>query len=415
MDDLLAGKESAALLHIRQNDGVRLLGLHPGVLAGIVGVAALIVHRHHHIHAVAQTGLIVVGTEAGGGVDAAGTGVHGDVIRQHQAAGLRQEGVAGQHILEEGAGVGLHDLVVFHAADLHDLFHQRPGHDIHLTAVGTNHGVLLLRVQGDGQVAGQGPDGGGPDDEVQLALIQMGELAQIVVHGELHIHRGAGVVLILDLRLGQRRLVVGAPVHGLEALVDVALFIHLAEHTNLLRLEGGVHGLIGVIPIAHHAHALEALPLDIDIVVGKLMAGGAELRHAHGLAIELVLLDDGALDGHTVIVPAGDIGGIVAPHGVAAGNEVLDGLVQGVAHVQSAVGEGRAVVQGEAGLALVLLQQLMIQVQLLPVLEHLRLPLGQARPHGKAALGHVQRLFVLHVLPPCMKIYLKTKKWPLSP
>ena len=243
----------------------------------------------------------------------------------------------------------------------------------------------------------------------------MGELAQIVVHGELHIHRGAGVVLILDLRLGQRRLVVGAPVHGLEALVDVALFIHLAEHTNLLRLEGGVHGLIGVVPITHHAHALEALTLDIDIVVGKLMAGGAELRHAHGLAIELVLLDDGALDGHTVVVPAGDIGGVVAPHGVAAGNEVLDGLVQGVTHVQGAVRERRAVVQGEAGLALVLLQQLMIQVQLLPVLEHLRLPLGQARPHGKAALGHVQRLFVLHVLPPSMKIYLKTKKWPLSP
>ena len=93
VDDLLAGKERAALLHIRQDDGVGLLGLHPGVLAGVVGVAALIVHRHHHIHAVAQAGLIVVGTEAGGGVDAAGTGVHGDVVRQHQTAGLGQEGV----------------------------------------------------------------------------------------------------------------------------------------------------------------------------------------------------------------------------------------------------------------------------------------------------------------------------------
>ena len=155
-----------------------------------------------------------------------------------------------------------------------------------------------------------------------------------------------------------------------------------------------------MVPITHHAHALEALPLDIDIVVGKLMAGRAELRHAHGLAVELVLLDDGALDGHTVVVPAGDIGGVVAPHGVAAGNEVLDGLVQGMTHVQGAVGEGRAVVEGEQGLALVLLQQLVVKVQLLPVAQHLRLPLGQARPHGKAGLGHIQRLFVLHVLPP---------------
>ena len=88
-------------------------------------------------------------------------------------------------------------------------------------------------MQGDGQVAGQGPDGGGPDDEAQLALVQVGELAQVVVHGELHIHRGAGVVLILDLRLGQGGLVVGAPVHGLEALVDVALLGHLAEDLDL--------------------------------------------------------------------------------------------------------------------------------------------------------------------------------------
>ena len=225
----------------------------------------------------------------------------------------------------------------------------------------------------------------------------MGELAQIVVHGELHIHRGAGVVLILDLRLGQRRLVVGAPVHGLEALVDVALLIHLAEHTDLLRLEGGVHGLIGVVPITHHAHALEALPLDIDIVVGKLMAGRAELRHAHGLAVELVLLDDGALDGHTVVVPAGDIGGVVAPHGVGSGDDILEGLVHGGAHVDAAVGKGRAVVEIEEGLALVLLQQLVVHVLLLPALEHLRLPLGQARPHGKVGLGQVDGLVVIHV------------------
>ena len=116
--------------------------------------------------------------------------------------------------------------------------------------------------------------------------------------------------------------------------------------------------------------------------------------------VELVLLDDGGLNGHAVVIPAGDIGGVIAPHGIAAVDEVLQGLVQGVAHVQGAVGEGRAVVEGEQGLALVLLQQLVVKVQLFPVAQHLRLPLGQARPHGKAGLGHIQRLFVLHVLPP---------------
>ena len=42
---------------------------------------------------------------------------------------------------------------------------------------------------------------------------------------ELHVDSGTGVVLILDLRLGQGGLVVGAPVHRLEALIDIAVFV----------------------------------------------------------------------------------------------------------------------------------------------------------------------------------------------
>ena len=260
-------------------------------------------------------------------MDTARAGVHGDVVRQHQAGGLGQEGVIGQHILEKAAGVGLHDVVAVEAADLHDLLGQGLRHDVQLAVGSFHHGVALVRVEGDGQVAGQRPDGGGPDDEVELAVIQVGQLAQVVVHGELDVDGGAGVVLILDLRLGQGRLVVGAPVHGLQALVDVAVLIHSAEDANLLGLEAGVHGLVGVLPVAHHAHALEAVALDVDIVVGELMAGGAEVRHAHGLVVQLVLLDDGGLDGHAVVVPAGDVGGVVAAHGVHTGDEVLEGLV----------------------------------------------------------------------------------------
>ena len=305
--------------------------------------------------------------------------------------------------------MGLHDLIAVKAADLHDLLHQGLGHDVHFPVGGLHHGVALIGMQGDGQVPGQGPDGGGPDDEEKLALVQMPQLAQVVVHGELHIHRCAGIVLVFDLSLSQSCLVVGAPIYGLEALVDVAVAVHPAEHPDLLSLKARVHGLVGMLPIAHHAHALEALPLHINVVVGKLVAGRAEIRHAHGLLVELVLLDDGAFNGHTVVIPAGDIGGVVAPHGVHTGNKVLQGLVQGVAHVQGAVGEGRAVVQGKQGLALILFQQLVIQVQLLPVLEHLRLPLGQPRPHGKAALAHVQCAFVLHDVPPYIMRILKTK------
>ena len=131
-------------------------------------------------------------------------------------------------------------------------------------------------------------------------------------------------------------------------------------------------------------------------MLGKVMAGGAEVRNAHSLVVQLVLLDDGGLDGHTVVVPAGDIGGVVAPHGVGTGDEVLDGLVQGMAHVQRAVGERRAVVEVEEGLALILLEQLVVHVLLLPPGQHFRLPLGQARPHGEVGLRQIDGLVVVH-------------------
>ena len=403
VDDVLAGKQGAGFLHVFENDGVGLLGGHTGVLAGIVGVAALIVHGHHHLHAVAQTGQVVVCTEAGGGMDAAGTGFHGHIVGQQQAAGLGQEGMTGQHILVEAAVVGLQNLIAGKAADAHDLLHQSLGHDIHLIAViGLDDSIALIGMQGNGQVAGQGPDGGGPDHEEQLAAVQMAQLAQIVVHGELHIHGGAGVVLVLDLRLSQCGFVVGAPVNRLQALVDVALLIHLAKDLDLLGLKFLIHGLVGMLPVTHHAHALEALHLQLNIFLCVVAAGTAEVGIAHGLVVELLLLDNGALDGHAVVIPTGDIGGIVAAHGIAAGDKVLQRLIQRVAHVDVAVGKRRAVVQAEQGLALVLFQQLVVKVQLLPVCQHIRLALGQTGAHGKAAFGHVQCLFVFHV---CSSIY----------
>ena len=395
MDNVLGGKQRPGGLHIRQDDGVGLLGLQPRVLAGVIGVAALVVHRHHHVHPVPLAGLVVVGAEAGSGVDAAGTGVHGDIVRQHQTGGLGQEGVVGQHILKEGPGMGGQNGVALHAADLHHLFHQGLGQDVDLPVGVPHQGIALLRVQGDGQVAGEGPDGGGPDHKGDLALVIPVQLPQVVVEGELHIHRGAGVVLVLDLGLRQSGLVVGAPVDGLEALVDIPPLVHLPKDLHLFRLKGGVHGQVGVFPVSNGAQALEALALDLHIVLGKFVAGRAELRDGHLFAVELVLLDDGGLNGHAVVVPAGNIGGVVAPHGVGADDDVLDGLVQGVAHVEVAVGEGGAVVEGEPGLAGVLLQQLPIDVQLLPVAKHLGLPLGQTRPHGKVGFGQMDGCIVI--------------------
>ena len=51
----------------------------------------------------------------------------------------------------------------------------------------------------------------------------------------------------------------------------------------------------------------------------------------------------------------------------------------------------------ETGLALVFLQQLIVQIHVVPALEHLRLPLGQTGPHGKFSLGEIDGLVVVHI------------------
>ena len=389
--DVLGCEQRAGFLHVREDDGVGFLRGHAGVLAGVVGVAALIVHGHDHVHAVALAGQVVVRAEAGRGVHAARAGIHGDVIRQHQARGLGQERMVGEHVLEEVARMLLEHLIAVEAADVHDLLGQGVGHDIHLAVRGLHEVIQLARVERDGEVAGQRPDRRRPDDEEELAVVNVRQLAEIVVHRELHEHGRARIVLILDLRLGEGGLVVGAPVHGLEALVDVAVLIHLAEHAHLVGLKALVHGLVGVLPVAHDAHALEAGHLAVDVFLRIVVARAAEIGDAHGLVVELLLLDDGALDGHAVVVPAGDVGRVVAAHGVGADDEVLERLVERVAHVDVTVGERRAVVQAEARLAVVLFEHFVVQVHVVPALEHLGLPLGKAGTHGEVCFRQIDR------------------------
>ena len=396
VDDLLGGEQSAAFLHVRENDGVAFLGLHTGVLAGVDGVTAVVVHGDDQIHAVAHTGLVVVGAEAGSGVDTAGTGIHGDVLGVHQTGGLVQEGMLRQHILKELAGVGGDDLIMLEAADVHDLVHQSLRHDIGFAALGLDKNVGLPGVQADGQVAGQRPDGGCPDDEVGAAQVKACQLAQIILHGELDVDGGTGVVVVLDLGLGHGGGTHGTPVHGLQTLVDIALVEHPAKDLDFLRLKVLVHGAVGVLPVAHHAQALEARHLTLDIGLGKFLAGGAELGDGHGLVVELALFDDGGLNGQTVVVPAGDVGGVIAHHGVAADDEILQRLIQGVTHVDVAVAEGRAVMQHEGGEILVLFQHGLIEVLLLPAAEHTRLPGGQTRLHGEIGFRCDDRVLIIH-------------------
>ena len=396
VDDVLGGEQSAGLTHVLQDDRVRFLRLHTGVLAGVVGVPTVVVYGDHQLHAVAHAGLIVIGAEAGGGVNTARTGIHGDILSVDQPGGFVHEGMLGQHILKEGAGVAGQDLVVLEAADVHDLVHQGLGHDVGVPIVRLDENIAVPGVEADSQVAGQGPDGGGPDHEVGVGQVKLAELAQIVLHGELDVNGGDGIVLVLDVGLGHGGNAVGAPGHGLQALVDVALVEHPAKNLDLLGLKVLVHGAVGMLPVANHAQTLKAAHLLLDEVLGEGLTGFPELGDGQVL-VELLLGGlDGPLNGQAVVVPAGDVGGIVAHHGVGTDDEVLQGLIQGVAHVDIAVGEGRAVVKHKPGQILVLLQHGLVQVHFFPAFQHARLPGGEAGLHGEVGFWGDDGVFIIH-------------------
>ena len=153
---------------------------------------------------------------------------------------------------------------------------------------------------------------------------------------------------------------------------------------------------VGVVPIAQHAQALEALALQVDVLNGELVAQLADLgdrRVVELLGAELLL--DLVLDGLAMAIPAGNVRRLKALHGLVAVDDVLGDLVHGVAQVDRAVGIRRTVVQDELLVALVLLEHELIHVVLLPALEALRLALRQGRPHGELGLGQVHGLLVL--------------------
>ena len=85
--------------------------------------------------------------------------------------------------------------------------------------------------------------------------------------------------------------------------------------------------------------------LQVDVFLRVLAAGAADGDGGHLELFAAELLVDFDLDGEAVAVPAGDVGGVEAGHGLGFDDEVLDALVERVAEVDGAVGVGGAVVE----------------------------------------------------------------------
>ena len=259
-----------------------------------------------------------------------------------------------------------------------------------------DHDVVGVGHQANRGVGRKGPRRGGPDKYVGITGGTGGlEDARHGVKLELHVNRRGNLVGVFDFRLGQSRVALLAPVDGLAAAIHLALEVHVAEDLDVAGLEIGDVGEVRMIPVGVDAKALEAVTLDADVLRCPLAAQTAQLglrRFLHLIRAQGDL--DHMLDRLAVAVPTRHIRGEVAALGVAFVHEVLQHLVEGMADVDGAVGVRRAIVQDERLAVLVLLENLFVDVLLLPLLKPFRLGCRQVASHREIRLREIHGVLV---------------------
>ena len=233
--------------------------------------------------------------------------------------------VRGGHLHAARAELGIHVPVgedgnlAIHERQLHRLAHEVPE-------------ALVLGVHGHAGVAQHRFGTRGGDDQVLQAVHRLGERVAQVPQMPRLVH-------VLGLVVGDGRGAVRAPVHDALAAVDDVLVVPVGEQlphgAHVGRLEREV--LVGV--VAGAAHALDLVHDGGAVLLAPLVAFLDE-RLAADFQARDALLGQAfvhlSLGGDAGVVGADDPAGFKAPHAGAADAGVLDGVVQGMPHVQHA-------------------------------------------------------------------------------
>ncbi len=237
--DLFACKERTRFLHVGKYRLIGFFIIHTRIFSRVGCLIAAVVNRYYYIDIVLFAGVEVIGTKAGSSVNASRTAVHCDIICINDHGIAVEEGMAGVHIFKFTSGHCSDDLVAFDSACRHCFGCEGFGYDIVIAVGGTENGVTFVGMESNGKVARESPCRCRPYDEICAVKVADGRklAALVIAYLELYIDRCAFVILIFDLGFGKCRFVVGAPVNGLETLVDVAFFEHLAENAHLACLK----------------------------------------------------------------------------------------------------------------------------------------------------------------------------------
>ncbi len=393
------GDQRPPLLQERDDPRVRVPDREPGEVGDLGDEAPVVVDRVVDRQPERPSELVVLLAMARGDVDQAGPRVHRDERGRRDPAGALDPGVPVLEPRELGPLEGPEAARGREPRHPEDLVGEARGHDERLVTRVEGH-VLLARVHRDGEVGREGPGGRRPDDD-RLAR-GVGEPGRGRHQRELHVDRRGLLLLVLHLRLGERRLAVHAPVDGLQPLVDETPADEASELAHDGRLVRGRHRQVRMRPVAEDPEPPELAALDVDELERVGPAAPALLGRIHGAAhvasglVEPELLVDLMLDGQAVAIPAGHVDGIVAEHRPGLDHDVLEDLVERSPHVDVPVRVGRAVVENPARAALPAGAKLAVEVAGVPAAEELRLPLGQVRPHGEVGPGKVEGRLVVH-------------------
>ena len=244
----------------------------------------------------------------------------------------------------------------------------------------------MARADGDGEVGGEGPGSGRPDDNGGIG-------GEIFAFGDVErdVDGGGFFVLVFDLGFGEGGLRAEGPEDGAFAAVDEVFFDEGGEGAEDVGFVGGVEGEVGMVPVAEDAEAAELGALEVDVFAGVGFGALADFdRSEVGL-----FFDHFEFDGESVAVPPGNKGRAEAGHGLGFDDEVFEDFVERGAHVDVAVGEGGAVVEDEERGVFAGFLDAGVEVVFFPRGELLRFAGGEAGFHWKIRAGEIESVFVV--------------------
>ena len=242
--------------------------------------------------------------------------------------------VAQTHFIVVGVVAGGH----LHGAGAEAQLHVVVGHDGELPANQGQDGVLahqvlvalIVGVDGHTGIAQHSLRPGSGDDELLIR----------VLNGVAYIPESAGHVLILHLCVGQGGAALGAPVDYTASLVDEALLVQVAEGLPHGAGADLVHGEAAALPVAGDAQALLLLHYSVAVLLLPGPDPLQELLPAQVITAQSLFLAQHFLHlylgGYARMVHAGQPQSGIALHTLIAGEYILQGRVQGVAHMQLA-------------------------------------------------------------------------------